>query len=523
MSEPLPAEMPGHDSQAEVIAHLSDPASHGACVDQVERIDTHGAMVFLAGEWAYKIKRAVKFAYMDFSTLEKRHRMCLRELEINSRTAPKIYNGVVAITREPDGRLRIDGIGTPVEWAILMCRFDQYALLARIADRGGVDDELIRKLAEVVSHFHAHAEPVYTADGQARMAAIVNELASAFAGAPDLVAHQAAEAFAQQAMIHLRDVGECLSMRTHHGDVRRCHGDLHLNNIVMISGQPVLFDAIEFSDDIATIDILYDLAFLIMDLDQRGHRPQANLLLNRYLYHSGSEWDLSGLAALPLFLSCRAGIRAMVTMQRAHQLDRTTAAPLLADAKRYFEHARAYLQPEDPQLVAIGGFSGSGKSTLAAALAPLMGTAPGAIHLRSDLERKAMFAVAETHRLTAEHYTPDASRQVYQRLLDKAKILLESGRTVIVDAVHSTGDERKAVHQVAQNLGLTFRGVWLTTEPGELRHRVDARIGDASDATSQVVDMQIARGTGPMTWSVINAGGNVEQTLAAARRELALD
>ncbi len=523
MNAPQSTEPPDTGDQTEVIAFLSDPLSHAAHPDNVERIDTHGAMVFLAGASVYKIKRAVWFSYMDFSTLDKRHRMCLRELEINRRTAPEIYRDVVAITREADGRLKIGGAGAPIEWAVRMHRFDQDALLARLADRNAVDDDLIRKLAKVVAEFHARADPVDTGGGSGRMAAIVDELATAFADAPDLVSRQAAADFRQQAEAHLQDVQDCLSARARQGAVRRCHGDLHLNNIVMLSGEPVLFDAIEFDDDIAVIDTLYDLAFLIMDLDQRRLRQQANLLLNRYLYHSGPDYDLSGLAALPLFLGCRAGIRSMVTMQRARQMDEHAAGPLLDNARCYFNCACGYLRREEPVLVAVGGFSGTGKSTLAAALAPLIGSAPGAIHLRSDLERKAMFDVAETHRLSTEHYSAETGRQVYQRLLNKADILLRAGRPVIVDAVHPTTGERTAVEQIAQKLGVGFHGLWLTADPGELRRRVDTRSGDASDATSPVVDLQIARGAGQVAWPVIDAGGGPERTVDAARRALALD
>jgi len=498
--------------QDDVIAFLGDPASHSPVPDRVERIETHGALVFLADRSVYKIKRAVRYAYMDYSTLERRHAMCQRELEINRRTAPQIYLGVVAITREADGSLAIGGDGTPVEWALHMRRFGQDALLAAMADRNPLDDDLVKVLAATIEMFHRTAPPAANAGGAASLEDIVVELTDAFGAAPETLDARAFEAPARRQLERAR---ACLDARARDGHVRRCHGDLHLNNIVLIDGAPVLFDAIEFDDSFATIDTLYDLAFVIMDLDERGMRDKANLLLNRYLYHSGSDDDLEGLIALPLFLACRAGIRAMVAAQRA----RLAAAPAgaLEEAGRYFVAATGYLAPEPPRLIAVGGLSGTGKSTLAAALAPQVGAAPGAVHLRSDLERKSLFAAGETERLGAEHYTADVTARVYHRLLEKARIALKAGRGVVVDAVFSKPHEREAAEAVAAGLGVTFQGLWLTAAPDTLASRVDARTGDASDATRDVVAAQLEYDTGDISWTCVDAGGTADDTLRAAR------
>ena len=434
-----------------MLAFLGDPASHDPVPDRVDRIDTHGAVVFMAGPSVYKVKRAVRYAYMDYSTLERRHVMCLRELEINRRTAPKIYLGVVPITREADGTFAIGGGGEPVEWALHMRRFDQDALLAAMAGRNLLDADLIKTLAAAIEAFHRAASPMKNARGAGAMEEIVAELTEAFAAEPQTLD---AQAFDVPARRQLSRAQACLDARAQAGHVRHCHGDLHLNNIVLIDGEPVLFDAIEFDDSFATIDTLYDLAFVIMDLDQRGMRPEANLLLNRYLYHSGSDDDLIGLAAMPLFLGCRAGIRAMVAAQRAHLSPTPEAA--IEEARRYYEAALGYLDPGPARLIAVGGLSGTGKSTLAAALAPHIGAAPGAVHLRSDLERKTLFDAGETDRLGAEHYSSEVTAQVYDRLLDKARITLEAGRTVVVDAVFSKPYERSAAEALASEIGSLF-------------------------------------------------------------------
>ncbi len=521
MNAPLQPSKIARGGQAEAIAHLSDPASYDASVDKVVRIDTHSAIVFLAGDCAYKIKRAVKFDYLDFSSLARRRRMCLRELELNRRAAPKIYKDVVALTRETDGQLKIGGRGRAIEWIVRMHRFDQNALLSNIAQAGGLDSAMCKLLAEAVAKFHDKAGKFPSVDGPGRMAAVLAELGEAFSSVPELISGKRSHEFVQLAQQRLNEAGEELALRAAAGDVRRCHGDLHLNNIVLLSGQPMLFDAIDFSDEFATIDTLYDLAFLLMDLEQNGLRQQANILLNHYLFKRDLDRDLSGLSAMPLFLSCRAGIRAMVTIQRLHQLEPAEREPLVQQATQYFDRCFSYLTHQPAGLIAVGGLSGTGKSTLAAALAPRFGAAPGAVHLRSDLERKALFGVAETCRLGASHYSQEANKQVYARLSKKAELLLKAGRTVILDAVNLTRHDRQAAEQIAERHGAKFQGLWLTAPSAELHRRVDARTADASDANSQVVDAQIAQDTGVVSWTAIDAGGDATQTIAAALNALA--
>ncbi len=522
MSAPQIKPFQAAEDQSEVIAFLRDPASHGGATETVEVIETHGAMVFLAGRFALKIKRAVKFPYMDYSTLERRHAMCRREYEINRKTAPGIYDEVTAVTRQPDGALELGGDGTPVEWAVRMRRFDQADLLSSIARRGDLDDVLTRDLAAAVAAFHAAADEVTQTDGVAAIETVISQLNAAFANASDILPEDLCNRFAERARGALESCRRCLVARAQHGHIRRCHGDLHLNNIVALNGKPVLFDAIEFNDAIATIDTLYDLAFLIMDLDQAGLRRQANLLLNRYLHHTDCARDLAGLAAMPLFLSCRAGIRAMVAIQKGRQPGSTAPEADYDRARRYFDSALGYLEPSPPRLVAVGGFSGTGKSTLSASLSPSFGLAPGAVHLRSDLERKAMFHAAETERLEPSHYSPEANARVYRRLLHKAGLLLTAGRTVVIDAVFSRQDERVALERLARHHGTAFQGLWLTAPDAQLYQRVSTRRGDASDATGDVIDMQLSRGAGELGWARVDAGGSPDDTLAAALDALSI-
>jgi predicted kinase len=300
------------------------------------------------------------------------------------------------------------------------------------------------------------------------------------------------------------------------------HGDLHLDNIVLWQGQPVLFDAIEFDETIATTDTLYDLAFLLMDLERRGRRLSANRVLNRYLWRARSDLDLEGLAAMPLLLGLRAGVRALVAADKVSLSGGDAEAGKRAEGQDYLAAAVCFLDPAKPRIVAVGGLSGTGKSTLAAALSPHVGPSPGAVHLRSDVERKAMLGVEETHRLGPEAYTAEANDRVYAELLRKARLAAAAGHGVVVDAVFARAEERAAFERMAAEIGVPFRGLWLTAPREVLLARVGARIGDASDATPDVVKRQLAGDVGAMSWAAVDAGGDAAQTLAAARRALAL-
>jgi hypothetical protein len=505
---------------AEAVAFLGTAATHGRNVERVERLETHGALIFIAGDNVYKIKRPVRFSYMDFSTIDLRHRACLREIEVNRPHAPEIYLGVVAVTREADGALALDGRGTPIEWAVHMRRFAQEDLLATIAETRGIDAALARRVADAVCDYHRDAPVVRMADAAQGLARVIDELAETLR--EERLGFDAARTAALDAALRTqhRACAALLDARGSTGFVRRCHGDLHLGNIVLWQGRPTLFDAIEFDDTIATIDTLYDLAFLLMDLDRRGQRPAANTVLNRTLRRAAKA-DLEGLSALPLMLALRAAIRAMVLAQRAAQRPDGQAASAGEDACTYLDAALDYLTPARPRLVAVGGLSGTGKSTLAAALAPGLGAAPGAVHLRSDLERKAMFGVDETARLPASSYTIETSAHVYETLLAKARAALAAGHAVILDAVFLQPSERLATERLADACAVPFDGLWLVAPEPTLTGRVSTRIGDASDATAEVVRRQAAADHGAIGWREIDATATPIETLRAARLTLA--
>lgn len=502
------------EGQQAVVDYLMRPATHGGAA--VERIDTHSATVFLAGPRALKLKRAVRFDYLDFSTEPLRRAACEAEVRINRRAAPAIYRGVVAVTREADGSLALDGRGTPVDWLVDMVRFDQEGLFDRLAARDALDLSLMRPLAAAIAQFHLTAERRTDHGGQSGMAWVVDGNAAGFSeqGAGIFDPALAAEV-STSSRLELECQAELLERRRRDGFVRQCHGDLHLRNIVLLGGRPTLFDAIEFNDEIACVDVLYDLAFLLMDLWKRQLPRHANAVMNGYLADTG---DLAGLALLPFFLSCRAAVRAKTSATAARvQPDARRTRELQDVAREYLAMARDLLTRPPPRLVAVGGLSGSGKSTLAMALAPSIGGPPGALVLRSDEIRKSLCGVPPLQRLGSDAYTQDMTARVYRTLIDRAAVALRGGRPVVVDAVCARPSDRAAVEAVAESASVPFVGIWLDAPRDVLVARTERRGPDASDADAGIVRLQLAEDPGAIRWPRLDASPSAASVLEQAQ------
>jgi aminoglycoside phosphotransferase family enzyme/predicted kinase len=499
-------------SQNEVLAFLADPATHGG--EKVRRIDTHAASVFLAGKRALKMKRAVRFPFLDYSTLAKRKQACEAELAVNAPYAPEIYRGVVAITREADGRLAIGGNGPPVEWAVDMRRFDEKRTLDHLT--GEIDEAQADALGRAVAEAHARAQPVEGAPWITAIGSYIGEQAEAFRKYPELFARAEIDTLERLGRTAYQHILPLLRDRGRRGLIRRIHGDLHLGNIVLIDGKPVLFDAIEFSEIIASGDVLYDLAFLLMDLLERGLALPANVVLNRYLTQTHRAEDLDGLAALPFFLSLRAAIRAMVTAARMERAPEEKRDGIATSARAYFAFAQRAIAPPAPKFIAVGGLSGTGKTRLARMLAPHIGSMPGAVIVRSDVERKALFGAGETDRLPGEAYTPQVTERVYAVLQDKARRILAAGHSILVDAVFAQAQERAALAAAAKAANIPLRGLFLTADLATRIARVGARVRDASDADEKIARAQESYDLGRFDWTQINAFGTPEDTLSRA-------
>jgi uncharacterized protein len=506
------------NSQDDVFAFLGSAVAHGGVA--VRRIDTHAGVVFLAGGRALKVKRAVRFPFLDFSTLEKRKAACLAEIEANRPFAPELYLGVIAVTRGRDGALALGGEGEPVEWAVDMRRFDETKTLDHLADAGKIDLAMADELARGVAAAHARAPVVHAAPWIDALAEYIEQNDAAFGEYPALFPQGAVAGLAAASRAALARLRPLLLARGKDGLVRRGHGDLHLGNIALIGGRPVPFDALEFDPLVASGDVLYDFAFLLMDLLERKLEAAANVVLNRYLAETRRRDDLDALTALPFLMSMRAAIRAKVTAARTAVAAAADRAAITRSATTYFELAIALIAPPPPRLVAVGGLSGTGKSLLARALAPDLPPHPGAVVLRSDVERKALLGAAETDRLPANAYAPEMTARTYAVLVDKARRTITAGHSVIVDAVFSDAAERDAVAAIARANGVAFAGLFLTTDLATRIARIGHRTGDASDADAAVARRQEDYSLGSLDWSLVDASGTREEMLARARDAL---
>jgi predicted kinase len=398
-----------------------------------------------------------------------------------------------------------------------MARFDESQTIDHLVESGEPETALVCAIADAIAASHAKAA---TAPAEPWILSIPDILADNAAALRDVagIRRETIDAFDAASRSAFAATRKLLHQRGRLGLVRHCHGDLHLGNIVLIEHKPVLFDAIEFDPLMASTDVLYDLAFPIMDFLHYRRDAAANVVLNRYLTASPDE-NLDALAALPLFIAMRAAVRAKVEYARLAQ-DGSDESAAVETARAYFELARRSITPPAPKLVAIGGLSGTGKSVLARALAPAIEPLPGAVALRSDIARKQQFQAAETHRLPPSAYQPHVTRQVYEVLAQRSDRVLSQGHSVVVDAVFAHPSERAAIRDVARARNLPFVGLFLQADLAARMRRVGQRKGDASDATPEIAELQESYDVGTVDWARIDASGTPEQTLERGRAEL---
>ncbi|MDP3869288.1 AAA family ATPase [Phenylobacterium sp.] len=461
-------------------------------------IETACARVYLAGELAFKVKRRVELGYLDYSTLDLRHWALERELSFNRAAASDIYRAVRRVTRAPDGRLELDGAGETVEFALEMRRFDEHAVLA--AQPWAVDGPLADALGRTVAGFHADAPIRPNGGGGKALKYTIDSNAQLLRGLAARLGAERVEQAAAATDAEYHRLEPLLDARRAAGFGRHCHGDLHLGNILLEDGRPILFDCIEFNDVLSEIDVQYDLAFLLMDLQFRRRSDAAVRALSAYFDQAARSWGdelRAGMAALPLMLSVRAAVRAHVCAYSGDD----------AGAVAYLDAAIAHLTPVAPSLAAVGGLSGAGKSTFARLIAPGLGASPGAVVLRTDEIRKRLLGVAPDARLSSAVYSPAFYQDVYDTVFADARALLAAGRAVVLDATFIQPELRARAQALAAELGVAFHGVWLEAAPDILATRIDGRSGDASDATRATLQMQLDRDIGEVTWTHVDASG----------------
>jgi len=499
-----------------ILHNLQHPALFDHLVDQFAVLETHSSLVLLTGPFAYKFKRAVNFGFLDYSTLERRHQACLQELRINSRYAPDLYLAVVPVygtAVEPS----LQPKGPVQEYAIKMRQFGQEQLLASKAQNGQLTPAIVEAVADTMAGLHQHAERVaqdaeYGTPACVRRWALENFEAmeslleppveplvesSAQSSVESLVHSEtkreklaAVKAWMEQRLVQLEPL---LRQRRRDGFVRDCHGDLHLGNMIWQDEQVFFFDAIEFNEELRWIDVQSELAFAVMDLEDRGFSVLANGLLNRYLSRSG---DYCGLALLPLFWVYRAMVRAKVGLLQPAKRE---------EALQHLDHLLAlcdrFVYAKPPFLVLLHGMSGSGKSWLAACVSGAF----QAIQLRSDVERKRIHGLSagtdSQSQPVSGLYSPEASERTYTQLLQLSAQLLEPGFPVVVDAAFLTKAQRAPFLAMARNTGTIVLLLVLDVPNEELRRRIAMRrernrnlspeMRDPSEADEQVLEFQL--------------------------------
>lgn len=459
---------------------------------RIRVVETHISYVLLAGRYAYKIKKPVNFGFLDFSTLEKRRQYCDEEIRLNGRLAPEIYLGVVPIAGTPDVP-EPEGCGEPIEYAVKMRRFAQSSLLDRRLARGEVAPELIDALADRIAAFH---------DGAARCPA------GAPYGSPAVVWAAVAENFRQLrqylpeadagalagveawSRVGADRLGALIAARRNDGMVRECHGDLHLGNIALFRGRPLIFDCIEFNPNLRWIDVINEVAFMVMDLEERGRADYGRRFLSRWLERSG---DFVGLPLLVFYQVYRALVRAKVAAIRAGQQAGEKRRRELAVCTQYLDYAARITLPRKRFLALMHGISGAGKSWAAQILLE----AAGAVRLRSDVERKRLAGLpmfADSRSAVGDGiYSTEMTAATYARLAELARGVLAAGYPVVVDAASLKAWQRELFRRVASELEVPFLLVHCRAPEAILRCRLAAReaAADASEADAAVLARQM--------------------------------
>ncbi len=458
-----------------VIEFLSKGASYGEPRSVVVSIETHCSIAFLIRDRAYKLKRPIVFSALDYSTVEKRKAACEAELELNRRTAPELYLGVHAICRRPDGELCFDGPGDIVDWVVAMRRFDQADLLESVAESGLLDSGVIISLATEIADFHQRIECVPGFGGALCLRTAVERNHRDLETVETVLGAGRIRSLSEASRAALDRVSDVLDRRRDHGRVRWCHGDLRLANICLLDGRATLFDAIEFSQEISCIDVLYDLAFLLSDLYQRRLELLANTLFNRYVDATGDEDDL---AVLPLMISIRTATRAYslaAGAQRKNHVER--ARHFESAARSHLALAASLLVPQSARLIAIGGLDGMAKTAFAYALAAAFTSAPGARVLRGDVVRRRMLNLKPDTRLPHGAYDASTTERVYAALIAEGEGLAAAGVTVAVVTDFYRPAHRAAVAAAASRASVPFTGLWLGDDR-DLRSERDSSLAE---------------------------------------------
>ena len=461
-----------------LIDALRNPAHYPHPVQSVKLLETHISWVLLAGDYVYKIKKPVDFGFLNFSELSQRKFFCHEELRLNRRLAPDLYLDVVGIGGSLD---RPSFNAEPAfEYAVKMRRFAEEMLLDHLLAQNRLSVQHMHSLAETMADFHKQLAPAKTDAGYGDTEAVFRPTQQNFQQLSQLLDNHYRDRLAALETSNEQEYQRCLPLfaqRLECGKVRECHGDLHLGNIVLLDDKPTPFDGIEFNPALRWIDVINDIAFLLMDLQQRQRPDLAFAFINGYLQATG---DYEGLAVLRFYLGYRAMVMAKVTAIRAAQLGKSAS---LIQCESYLALAEQFYSPSTPALIITHGLPGCGKTTVSQMIIEKY----QAIRIRSDVERKRLFDLQAHQRswsgLNDGIYTAEATQCTYRRLLDLSNLILQSGFSVIVDAAFLKRQERQQFQALAEQLNQPFVILDISSDDALLRKRIQQRHAEASDAS----------------------------------------
>lgn len=482
---------------------------------KINVIDSFFSKVFLTENKAYKLKLEAKYPNLDYSTLDLRKEMCINEASMLLRLAPELEPQVLPLIQLDNGKFKLGGsdnneLYVIIDYILVTKRFEQDKIFENLTSKGELDRFEMMDLAESLALIHKKAEIVINTDFADNLKALANETF-------DVLDYFSVNIFNKAHVLELKKAFFCtlnkyftqIQIRQQKGFVKKCHGNLNLSGICMINKKPQIFDPIEFNDKLSNIDILYDLALLLIDLEAQGQRRLSSILFNHYISYTH---DFNGVKFMPLFLSLRA----------LEQAKNFAAENLKDSALDYFKIAYDIIFPAKSIIIASGGLSGTGKSRLSRELAPFVGACPGAFILRTDIIRKAILGRLPHEHLHKPDYTPEINKKTYDTIRQYCVDIIASNQSVLIDGIFAVQEERDITQIIAQDLNVPFYGFWMYA-PSELRfQRVVSRKRNPSDATLKVAMRQEEMKVGEVKWNKINSAGSREETLNDAKKILGI-
>lgn len=505
-------------NQEEIINALLNPRIYPTSwhVKEVTVRQSHIALLFLAGDYVFKLKRALLLPELDFSTPQKRRIACVHEMRRSTIYAPHLVVSVRSVRKLPSGRICIGGkAGTEIDTLLVMRRLKEDEMLTTHVAQGKLDRFEVMDLAEQLADLHNKAKLFRTKWGMDDIRKVILENESVLSCFPPTIFNRKKlKQLTQNSLSVLSHNERLIALRQKSGHIRKCHGDLLLSNIARHENKYLFFSPIEYNDSWDCIDTLYDLSYLLMDFEMRGIRRLSNMLFNHYLAYTN---DMTGYPLLPLYQSMRAAIRAGICAKKSALLKGKDKENALKQAQQYFLLAYHFLSGSRPILIACGGLSGSGKSRIAREIGGKLNPAPGAVILRDDIVKKQMSGCALDEHPDHIPDTPAYEKVVYDVLRQQTRTALSAGSCVIVDALFYNPNEREAIENLARELNIPFIGIWVDAPLDVRTERVMSRKRNPSDVRDRSeLERQLRLETGTVTWHQINSDQAREDTINAA-------